>query len=42
MKLKILILILVLQCAWLLGTVAVQERALASGKVIRLETCPLI
>jgi uncharacterized membrane-anchored protein len=41
MKLKILILILVLQCAWLLGTVAVQERALASGKGIRLETWPV-
>jgi uncharacterized membrane-anchored protein len=38
MKLKFLILVLALQSAWLLGTVAVQERALARGKIIRLET----
>ncbi len=38
MKLKLLILVLVLQSAWLLGTVAVQEHALAAGKVILLET----
>src|ERR1017187_7522666 len=38
MKLKLLILVLVLQSAWLLGTVAVQEHALANGKVILLET----
>jgi uncharacterized membrane-anchored protein len=38
MKLKLLILVLALQCAWLLGTVAVQEHALATGKVILLET----
>jgi uncharacterized membrane-anchored protein len=38
MKIKILILVLALQSAWLLGTVVVQERALASGKVILLET----
>jgi uncharacterized membrane-anchored protein len=38
MKLKILILVLALQSAWLLGTVVVQERALATGKVILLET----
>jgi uncharacterized membrane-anchored protein len=38
MKLKLLILVLGLQCAWLLGTVAVQEHALATGKVILLET----
>ena len=38
MKLKFLILVLALQTAWLLGTVAVQEHALATGKVILLET----
>ena len=38
MKPKLLILVLVLQSAWLLGTVAVQEHALATGKVILLET----
>jgi uncharacterized membrane-anchored protein len=38
MKLKLLILILALQSAWLLGTVAVQEHALATGRVILLET----
>ena len=38
MKLKLLILVLALQSAWLLGTVAVQEHALANGKVILLET----
>jgi uncharacterized membrane-anchored protein len=38
MKLKLLILVLTLQCAWLLGTAAVQEYALATGKVILLET----
>jgi uncharacterized membrane-anchored protein len=38
MKLKLFILVLALQCAWLLGTVAVQEHALATGKVILLET----
>jgi uncharacterized membrane-anchored protein len=37
MKLKLLILVLALQSAWLLGTVAVQEHALATGKVILLE-----
>ena len=41
MKLKLLILVLALQSAWLLGTVAVQEHALASGKVILLETRPV-
>ena len=34
MKLKLLILVLALQSAWLLGTVAVQEHALATGRVI--------
>ena len=38
MKLKILILVLALQSAWLLGTALVQEHALATGKVILLET----
>jgi len=38
MKLKLLILVLALQSAWLLGTVAVQEHAFATGKVIQLET----
>jgi uncharacterized membrane-anchored protein len=38
MKLKLLILVLALQSAWILGTTFVQERALAVGKVILLET----
>jgi uncharacterized membrane-anchored protein len=38
MKLKLLIIVLALQTAWLLGTAAVQEHALAAGKVILLET----
>ena len=38
MKLKLLILVLALQSAWVLYTVAVQERALSGGKVIMLET----
>jgi uncharacterized membrane-anchored protein len=38
MKPRLLILVLALQSAWLLGTVAVQEHALATGKVILLET----
>ena len=38
MKLKLLILVLTLQSAWLLATVFVQEHALAAGKVILLET----
>lgn len=38
MKLKLFILVLALQSAWLLGTVFVQERALSSGRVILLET----
>jgi uncharacterized membrane-anchored protein len=38
MKLKLLILVLALQTAWLLGTVATQEYALAHGKAILLET----
>jgi uncharacterized membrane-anchored protein len=38
MKFKLFILVLALQTAWLLGTVAVQEHALANGKIILLET----
>ena len=38
MKLKLLILVLALQSAWLLGTALMQERVLATGKVILLET----
>jgi len=38
MKLKLLILVLALQSAWLLGTAAVQEHALATGTGILLET----
>jgi uncharacterized membrane-anchored protein len=38
MKLKLFILVLALQTAWLLGTVAEQEHALATGKIILLET----
>jgi uncharacterized membrane-anchored protein len=38
MKLKLFILVLALQSAWLLGTAAVQEHALATGRVILLET----
>ena len=38
MKLKLLILVLALQSAWLLGTAVVQEHALATGKIILLET----
>ena len=41
MKLKLLIVVLALQSAWLLGTVARQEGVLATGKVILLETQPV-
>jgi uncharacterized membrane-anchored protein len=41
MKLKILILILALQTAWILGTSFVQERGLASGRLVLLETRPV-
>ena len=41
MKTRLLILVLALQCAWLLGTALVQERALREGTVIRLETRPV-
>ena len=38
MKPKLLILVLALHSAWLLGTAAMQEHALTTGKVILLET----
>jgi uncharacterized membrane-anchored protein len=38
MKLKLLILVLALQCAWIGYTVATQEYGLASGKLVMLET----
>jgi uncharacterized membrane-anchored protein len=38
MKLKLLILVLALQSAWLLGTAVVHEHALVTGKVVLLET----
>ena len=38
MKLKFFMLVLALQSAWILGTVAVEENSLASGKLILLET----
>ena len=41
MKLKLVILVLALQSAWLLGTVFVQERALRVGTVVLLETRPV-
>lgn len=41
MKLKLLLLVLALQTAWILGTTFVQERALAGGKVVLLETRPV-
>lgn len=41
MKLKLFILVLALQSAWLLGTVFVQERALRDGAVVLLETRPV-
>ena len=41
MKLKLLLLVLALQTAWVVGTVFQQERALHEGKVILLETRPV-
>ena len=38
MKLKLLILVLALQCAWIAYTVATQEHALSHGSIILLET----
>jgi len=40
-KLLLLSIVLALQTAWVLGTVAIQERALFHGKVILLETRPV-
>ena len=41
MKLKLLALVLALQCAWLLATTFTQERALRAGQLIMLETRPV-
>jgi uncharacterized membrane-anchored protein len=41
MKLKLFILVLALQSAWLLGTAFTQERALRVGQIILLETQPV-
>jgi uncharacterized membrane-anchored protein len=41
MKLKLFVLVLILQTAWILGTTLVQERGLASGTVVLLETQPV-
>jgi uncharacterized membrane-anchored protein len=41
MKFKLFVLVLVLQTAWILGTTFVQERGLASGTVVLLETRPV-
>ena len=41
MKLKLFILVLALQSAWILGTVVTQERVLRVGQIILLETQPV-
>jgi uncharacterized membrane-anchored protein len=41
MKLKLLALVLGLQTAWILGTTFVQERGLATGTLVLLETQPV-
>jgi uncharacterized membrane-anchored protein len=41
MKLKLLVLVLGLQTAWILGTTVMQERGLAAGTVVLLETEPV-
>jgi uncharacterized membrane-anchored protein len=41
MKLKLVILVLVLQTAWILGTVLQQENIRSAGKIILLETKPV-
>ncbi|HMP82881.1 MAG TPA: GDYXXLXY domain-containing protein [Verrucomicrobiota bacterium] len=41
MKLKLLLVILALQCAWILGTTFQQERVLRVGKTVLLETQPV-
>lgn len=40
MKLRLLVLVLALQCAWIGYTVATQEFGLANGKLVMLETRP--
>jgi uncharacterized membrane-anchored protein len=40
-KLFLLTVVLALQTAWVVGTVAVQERALSRGKLVMLETRPV-
>jgi uncharacterized membrane-anchored protein len=41
MRLKIVALVVALQCTWILCTAFLQERALAVGKIILLETRPV-
>jgi uncharacterized membrane-anchored protein len=41
MKTKLFVVVLALQCAWILGTVATQERALHVGRLVLLETQPV-
>jgi uncharacterized membrane-anchored protein len=41
MKTKLLVLLLALQAAWVIGTVAVQETRLRHGQVVLLETVPV-
>jgi uncharacterized membrane-anchored protein len=41
MKTKLFILVLMFQCAWILGTAFTQERALRMGRIILLETQPV-
>ena len=41
MKAKLLVLVLGLQSAWILGTVATQERVLHAGRLAMLETRPV-
>src|SRR4051794_471907 len=41
MKLKLLLLVIGLQTAWILGMTITQERALATGTLISLETVPV-
>jgi len=41
MKTKLLSLIVSLQVAWVVGTIAVQERALRTGEIVHLETMPV-
>jgi uncharacterized membrane-anchored protein len=41
MKLKLFVLVLALQGAWILGTVAMQESALRVGRFVLLETQPV-